>query len=49
MTLQKASLALTSGIQRPLQVPSVDDARARSGRSVAVVIAVLAILVMVAL
>jgi hypothetical protein len=47
MTLRPTSISMTSGLQRRLADSSVDEARARDGRNVALVIAVLAILVMV--
>jgi hypothetical protein len=49
MTLQRASIALILGRRAPLADPSVDQARSRSGRSLSIVIAVLAILIMVAM
>jgi hypothetical protein len=47
MRRPQTTIASPSMLQRPLQGPPIEETRERSGRSVALIIAVLAILVMV--
>jgi hypothetical protein len=48
MTVNRTSITLTQGLQRPLRDPGVALARPGTGRNLALLVALLAILVMVA-
>jgi hypothetical protein len=49
MTLERTSIALADGLERRLADPSIDGVSRRGWRSLAVVVAVLAILALVAM
>jgi hypothetical protein len=49
MRSHRNSVALASGPERPLFEPSIDERGSRGGRSLALVVTVLAILMMVAM
>jgi hypothetical protein len=49
MRLQRNSLALSTGLQRPLDDSSIDAATSRAGRTLALILTVLVILLMVVL
>jgi hypothetical protein len=48
MRLQRNGLALSTGLQRPLADSSIEAATSHAGRTVALIVTVLAILAMVA-